>query len=259
MRLNDVKRKLKDGQTSFGTWLNIPSPFSAERCAKSGLDWLIIDMEHNPISIETAAAMIMAVNPTDTAPLVRIPWNHPEHIKRVLDAGAWGVLVPMVCSKEEAEQAVQAAKYNPAGFRSNGGGRYGISFNADRNEYTSKANEQIIVAVQIEHIDAVNRVDEIMSVDGIDICFIGPNDLMTSMGMIGKMDMEAPAVKKALKSVVETARKYGITPGIHVGNVADAARRAEEGFRFIAISTELNLMLSALNEVEKSVSRIKAR
>jgi len=257
MRENHVKKKLKNGEISIGTWLNIPSPFSAERCARVGFDWLIIDMEHNPINIETAANMILAINQTNTAPLVRIPWNHPEHIKRILDAGAWGILVPMVCSKEEAEQAVKAAKYHPEGIRSNGGGRYGMSFDADRNTYTSQANNEIMVAIQIEHIDAVNRADEILSVPGIDACFIGPNDLMTSMGMLGRMDIEAPEVKEALIHVVETANKYGVAPGMHVGSGEVAIRRAKEGFRFIAVSTEMNLMLSALDEVKSLISTIK--
>jgi 4-hydroxy-2-oxoheptanedioate aldolase len=257
MKENHVKKKLKNGDVSIGTWLNIPSSFSAERCARIGFDWLIIDMEHNPINIETAANMIMAINQTNTAPLVRIPWNHPEHVKRVLDAGAWGVLVPMVCTKEEAEQAVMAAKYPPQGIRSNGGGRYGMSFDTDRNTYTSRANTEIIVAIQIEHIDAVNRAEEILSVEGIDACLIGPNDLMTSMGMIGKMDIEAPEVKEALEHVVKTANKYGVTPGIHTGSAEVAIRRIDEGFRFVAVSTELNLMISALEKEKSLFSTIK--
>jgi 4-hydroxy-2-oxoheptanedioate aldolase len=247
MRPNHVKHNLQGGKVSVGTWLSIPSPFSAERCGRLGFEWLVIDMEHNPISIDMAAMMIMAINQTPTAPMVRIPWNHPEHIKRVLDAGAWGIVVPMVCSKEEAEQAVEAAKYHPQGFRSNGGGRYELSFDADRATYTSRANDEIFVAVQIEHIDAVERAEEILSVPGVDACFIGPNDLMTSMGMLGKMDVEAPQVREAFEHVVQVSNKVGVAPGIHARSGADVTRRIKEGFRFIAMASEMGLMIAGLN------------
>ncbi|MEW6229843.1 MAG: aldolase/citrate lyase family protein, partial [Bacillota bacterium] len=220
---------------------------------------LVVDMEHNPISIETAALMFAAINQTRTAPMVRIPWNNPEHIKRVLDAGAWGIVVPMVCSKQEAEEAVCAAKYPPLGIRSNGGGRYELSFDADRNTYTCRANDEIVVVVQIEHIDAVERADEILSVPGVDACFIGPNDLMTSMGMLGKMDVDAPQVVEALQHVVETSRRNGVAPGIHAQSGQDVNRRFEEGFRFIALSSDMGLMLSGVKSQKAIVDTARRR
>ena len=135
MKKNHLKQLLREKKPCIGTWLSIPSPFSAERVASLGFDWLVVDMEHNPISIETAATMFMAINTSNyTAPMVRIPWNNGEHIKRVLDAGAWGIIVPMVNSRAEAEEAVAAAMYPPRGYRSNGGGRYEVSFDATKLE-----------------------------------------------------------------------------------------------------------------------------
>ena len=237
MRDNLVKRKLQAGEASVGSWLGIPSPFSAEKVARIGFDWLVVDMEHNPISIETAATMFAAINQTNTAPMVRIPWNTAEHIKRVLDAGAWGFVVPMVNSKEEAEAAVAAAKFPLEGIRSNGGGRY----------------DEILVVVQIEHIDAVERAEEILSVPGVDACFIGPMDLMTSMGMINNLDIEAPAVRDALAHVVKTAQKCGKAPGIHVQSGQDVVRRIDEGFQFIALASDMGLMASAMQAQKKIV------
>ncbi|MGI6038396.1 MAG: HpcH/HpaI aldolase family protein [Limnochordia bacterium] len=252
MRENHVKKKLQAGEPSVGSWLAIPSPFSAERVARMGFDWLVVDMEHNPINIETAATMFAAINQTDTAPMVRIPWNHPEHVKRVLDAGAWGIVVPMVCSRQEAEDVVAAAKFPPAGIRSNGGGRYDIALDTDRDTYNERANDDLLVIVQIEHIDAVERAEEILSVPGVDGCFIGPLDLMTSMGMIGRFNIEAPEVKEAIAEVVRASKKCGVAAGIHVQTGKDVLRRIDEGFQFIALASDMNLMVAGIKQ-EKGI------
>src|SRR5579859_7714734 len=205
MRDNHVKRRLHAGEPSVGTWLSIPSPFVAEYMAQVGFDWLVVDTEHNPVDIETTATMFMAMAGSNTAPMVRIPWNTGENIKRVLDAGAWGFVVPMVNTREEAERAVGAALYPPAGSRSVGGGRHTISFADDGSAgYQQRANDNVVVVLQAEHIQAVERADEILSVPGIDACFIGPNDLMASMGKRPQLESDDERVVEAIEHVRTT-------------------------------------------------------
>src|SRR3712207_4043860 len=166
MRVNHVRQRLQAGEPSLGTWLALPSPEAAEYVATLGFDWLTVDSEHNPIDIRTQSLMFGAIAASGVAPLVRIPWNSGENIKRVLDAGAWGIVVPMVNSKEEAERAVEATRYPPLGARSVGGGMPALRFGTTGGEYLRRADEEILLVLQIEHIQAVERCDEILSVPG---------------------------------------------------------------------------------------------
>lgn len=253
MRPNPVKKKLRAGEPSVGTWLSLASPLATRYIAQVGFDWLTVDTEHAPVSIETTALMFGAMAGTGVAPLARVPWNTGENIKRILDSGAWGIVVPMVNSPAEAEAAVAAAKYPPAGVRSVGGGLHAISFETDASTYYARANDEILVVVQAEHIDAVEHAEEILSVPGIDAVFIGPNDLMSSMHMVPKMDSEDSRYVEAVEHIRTTARKHGVAPGIHVATPEQVSRRIEEGFQFIALSSDLGAMLagarSALNGV----------
>ena len=250
MRANHVRRRLAAGEPSIGTWLALPSPESAEYVSALGLDWLVVDTEHNPIDIRTLAQMFVAMAHAPVAPMVRIPWNTPEHFKRVLDAGAWGIVVPMVNSRAEAEGAVAAARYYPAGVRSVGGGRHALSFDTAAAEYYRHANDEVLLVLQIEHIDGVEHADEILSVPGVDACFIGPNDLATSMGLgLGvPLESDIPRVVEVIAHVRETCVKHGVAPGIHCSSAAAVNRRIAEGFRFCAMASELRYMLGGLRE-----------
>lgn len=249
MRSNHVRRRLAAGEPSVGTWLSLPSPEAAEYVSKVGFDWLVCDAEHNPMDIRTLAQMFAAMANSNTAPMVRIPWNSPEHFKRVLDAGAWGVVVPMVNSREEAERAVEACRYHPLGNRSVGGGRHAMSFSADATEYYRAANEEILLVLQIEHIDGVNACDEIMSVPGVDACFIGPNDMAASMGLGLGVPLESgiPELEDAIRHVRETCVKHGVAPGIHCSHADGVNQRIAEGFRFCAMASELRYTLAGLS------------
>src|SRR5215204_689130 len=183
MRANHVRRRLQAGEPSIGTWLALPSPEAAEYVATLGFDWLVVDTEHNAIDIRTLSQMFGTIAPTGVAPMVRIPWNTPENFKRVLDAGAAGIVVPMVNSKEEAERAVEATYYPPKGARSVGAGLAALRYGTSGGEYLRNADEEILLVLQIEHIDAVEHCDEILGVPGVDACFIGPNDMAASMGI----------------------------------------------------------------------------
>lgn len=248
MRANHVKRRLEAGEPSIGTWLGIPSPESAEYVAALGFDWLTVDTEHNPIDIRTASQMFGAIAGAGVAPMVRIPWNEPENFKRVLDAGVWGIVVPMVNSKEEAERAVEATFFPPKGNRSVGGGLTALRFGTSGGEYLQRANDEILLVLQIEHIDAVERCDEILGLPGVGACFIGPNDLAASMGIgLGvPLESDHPRLIEAIAHVQQTARARGVAPGIHTSGAAGVNQRIEEGFQFLALASELKYMVGGL-------------
>jgi len=244
MRENGVKRRLRDGQSSVGSWLSLPCPEGAGFLSQLGFDWLTVDTEHQPIDIRTAAQMFAAVAAGGSVPLARVPWNTGEAIKRVLDCGAWGIVVPMVNSREEAEAAVAAAKYPPAGTRSVGGSLHAPSFGTEAATYYQRANDEILVVIQAESVAAVENAEAILSVPGIDAVFIGPNDLLASMGRTPAMETNEPEFVQALERIRRTAERHGVAPGIHVADAEAANRRLREGFRFIAVASDLRFMLA---------------
>lgn len=249
MKTNPVRAKLKRGEPSVGTWLTLPDPIAARLMARAGFDWLTVELEHTPITLETAAVSIAGIADTGTVPLVRVPFNTAENIKRVLDIGAWGVVVPMVNSREEAELAVNAARYAPIGQRSIGGQLHAINFQTDPATYYRKANDEILVILMIEDVKAIEAADEIFSVPGIDAFFIGPNDLLNSMGEPPAFESQHPAFNDGLKHLLELGKKHGIASGIHTLAATDAQRRLEQGFQFVAITSEAGMMLSKAREI----------
>jgi 4-hydroxy-2-oxoheptanedioate aldolase len=250
MRTNHVKRRLKAGEPSIGTWLALPSPESAEFVANLGLDWLVVDAEHNSVDSRTLAQMFTAMAHFPVAPTVRIPTNTTENIKRALDQGAWGIVVPNVKSRAEAEAAVQATRYTPLGERGVGGGRHYLSFETSAPEYYKAANDEILLVVMIEHITGVENADAILSTPGIDACFIGPNDLAASMGLgLGvPLESDFPAHNEAINHVLQTCKKHGVAPGIHTSGAAGVNQRIAEGFQFCALASELRYMLGGLRD-----------
>jgi 4-hydroxy-2-oxoheptanedioate aldolase len=249
MKTNPVRHKLKRGEPSIGTWLTLPDPFSARLMARMGFDWLTVEMEHSPTSFESAAAAFGIIAESGGVPLVRLPFNSVENIKRALDVGAWGIIVPMVNSRAEAEAVVEAARYRPVGKRSIGGSLHAASFNTDASTYYAKANEEILVVVMTEHVDAVEHADEIMSVPGIDAVFIGPNDLHASMNQPPNFDSAHQQFNEAVSHILNTARKHKLAAGIHVVDAAQAQRRIKEGFQFIAVASEAGMMMAKAKEI----------
>lgn len=229
---NTVKRKLQNGQTSIGTWITIPSPAVAEILASAGFDWLIVDAEHGPHGLETASMLFQAMKGTPATPLIRVPWNDQVMVKRVLDAGAMGVMFPMIRSRTEAEAAVRACKYPPEGIRGLGAGR-ALGYGLRMEEYLSVANDEIMVIVQVEHYETVERIDEILSVPGVDLAFVGPYDLSASMGIVGEVGH--PKVTEAIQTVIDACRRHGMPAGILAGTPAAAKQRIAQGFQFIAL------------------------
>src|SRR5437879_5315740 len=180
MRPNPVKRALKEGRPSVGTWLSLGSITAARFMARTGFAWLTVDIEHSLVDWETATHMFGSIADAGCVALARVPSNRHDHIKRVLDNGAQGVVVPMVNSRQEAEDAVSAVLYPPAGTRSVGGSVHALNFGATAEEYYRHANSELLTVLQCEHIQAVENADAIFSVPGIDVIFVGPNDLAAS-------------------------------------------------------------------------------
>ena len=253
MKTNSVRAKLKQGHPSIGTWLTLPDPLAARMMARVGFDWLTVELEHTPINLETAATIFTILSASGSVPLVRVPWNTGENIKRVLDTGAWGIVVPMVNSRVEAEAAVAAARYAPRGNRSIGGQLHAVNFDTDPATYYARANDEILVVLMVEHVKAIEAADEILSVPGIDVVFIGPNDLHHSLGKPPSFESDDRAFTDALAHVLKMARKHGVAPGIHVADTAAAKRRLAEGFQFIAVASEAGMMLSKAQEVAKDL------
>jgi 4-hydroxy-2-oxoheptanedioate aldolase len=247
MRPNAVKRALKAGQPSVGTWLSLGSITAARFLARAGWAWLTVDVEHSQVGWETTTHMLGAIADAGCTGLVRVPSNRHENIKRALDNGAHGIVVPMVNSRAEAEAAVAAARYPPRGNRSVGGSVHALNFGGTATDYFARADEEILIVLQCEHITAVENADSIFSVPGIDAIFVGPNDLAASMRGADGRPPSAEATAKANAHILETCCKYGVAAGYHCMSGEEVRHRIEEGWQFLALGSELSLMLDGCN------------
>lgn len=255
MRENSVKRALRAGRAQFGTWLSLGDTTVARFFARQPFDWLTVDLEHSPTDWRAAEAVFAAVADAGSVPLARVPGVDLISAKRALDSGAWGIVFPMVNSREEAERAVSLCKYAPDGVRSVGGSIAALGFGASGSEYFARANDEILVVIQAEHIRAVEDCESIFRAPGVDAMFVGPNDLLASMGKPPAMDSDDPEFVAALTRLRTVAEECGIAPGIHVGDAATAARRLAEGWRFVAISSDLGFAVERAEETARAVRR----
>jgi 4-hydroxy-2-oxoheptanedioate aldolase len=258
MRPNPVKRLLKAGKPAVGTWLSLGSPLAARFLARSGWDWLTVDTEHNAIGIESAAASFAAVADAGGVALARVPSNRHDHIKRVLDTGAHGVVVPMVNTRQEALDAVSACLYPPRGTRSVGGAAHALNFAATPADYYARVDDELLVVLQCEHIDAVRNFDAVYSVPGIDAVFVGPNDLAASMRTPDGKPPAPEAFKQALADILAGCKRNKVASGIHTFSADDARMRIEEGWQFIAVGSELRMMLDGAKKVVDALGLGKA-
>jgi 2-keto-3-deoxy-L-rhamnonate aldolase RhmA len=241
--LNSLKLKehLIRKELTLGSWITLAHPAIAEIMAKAGFDWLAVDLEHSVITIREAEELIRVIELCGAAPLVRLSNNDPIQIKRVMDAGAHGVIVPMVNSAAEAARAVAAVRYPPQGKRGVGLARaqgYGNAFEA----YMDWLIHEAVVIVQIEHIEAVENLAAILSVDGVDGFIVGPYDLSGSLGVPG--NFEHPLMQKAMATIRSVGGASGKAPGIHIvePDVKQLHQRTEEGYRFIAYSVDIRML-----------------
>ena len=236
-----IRLKLANSTPVIGSWLSIGSTTVAEIMANAGFDFLVIDLEHSPISIETAAEMIHVIDLCDCSPIIRIAEYSPATIKQVLDAGAHGIIVPNVDSAKLATDIIRATRYPPSGSRGVGLHRaqgYGTTF----NEYYDSVNEQIVVIAQIESQVAVNNIEQIVAVDGLDAVMIGPYDLSADLGVPGKFDSEIFTTSVA--KVIKAANVSDIATGIHVVEPDPATIKLylESGHRFLVYSVDMRIL-----------------
>lgn len=236
-----LKRRLLANELTIGSWITLGHPAIAEIMASAGFDWLVVDLEHSVIDLRVAEELIRTIDLKGCTPLVRLTSNDRNQIKRVMDAGAHGVVVPMVNSADEARQAVAAVKYPPKGVRGVGLARaqaYGAAF----QRYKEWVASESIVVVQIEHIDAVNAIEDILQVEGVDAFIVGPYDLTGSMGIPGEFD--DPRFERAMGNILEAGRKHKVPGGIHIvePDLLQLKQRIDEGYRFLAYSVDIRML-----------------
>jgi 4-hydroxy-2-oxoheptanedioate aldolase len=250
MRANTVRQAWREGKATVGGWLSLPDSFAAEVMAHQGFDWLTVDMQHGLIDYSSAVPMLQAISTTNTTPFVRVPWNDPATIMKVLDAGAYGVIVPLINNAAEAERAVGAARYPPRGYRSNGPirGRYygGVDYNA-------LAHEHVMVALMVETREGLENVDEIAAVDGVDAIYIGPSDLGYALGMAPKLDNDEPQHVAAVERILEACKRHGVAAGIHTGGPAYSARWIERGFQMVTVTSDEGAMVRGVQSALKDL------
>ncbi len=253
-----LKEKLRKRRQTIGSWITIASSDVAEIMAKTGFEWLVVDMEHSSIGFSECQNLVRTIELCGIAPLVRVGKNDPLIIKRVMDAGAHGIVVPMVNSKRDAESAIDAVHYPPMGGRGVGLHRaqgYGVTF----QEYKKWLKKESVIIAQIEHKEGVESIDEILSLDGIDGIFVGPYDLSASYGEPG--NFSSKNVKEALKRIVKSAHERKKSCGFHVvyPDIALMKNKIKEGYNVLAYSTDFLLLgeacRSGLNALKRNITK----
>jgi 2-dehydro-3-deoxyglucarate aldolase len=251
-----LKKKLQNKNVSIGSWITLAHPAIAEIMAKASYEWLVVDLEHSVITIREAEELIRVIELSGVTPLVRLTSNNPDQIKRVMDAGSHGIIIPMVNTADQAEQAVNAVRYPVRGSRGFGLARaqaYGNKF----QEYLEWLSRDSIIIVQIEHIDAIDNLESIFSVDGIDGYIIGPYDLSGSMGIPGQLDHQD--LQKIMIKINEIGKKMNMAGGIHVvePDISKLESAIDMGHTFIAYSVDIRMLdHSCRNGMERILEKI---
>jgi 4-hydroxy-2-oxoheptanedioate aldolase len=250
MRENKVRQIWQEGGAVLNGWLHIANSYAAEMMAHEGWDSLTIDMQHGPVGFEAAVTMLQAIATTGSVPMARVPWNEPGIIMRMLDAGCYGIICPMVNSRHECEAFVGACRYPPHGYRSFGPNRARLYGGAD---YASKANETVVTMAMIETAEALKNLDNILSTPGLDAIYIGPADLSQGLGGPPDGDLNKPLVSEAIDRILAACRQHNIVPGIHTGSSQFATQMIDKGFQFVTVSSDVRLMTLKAAEVIAAV------
>ncbi len=246
MRPNRLIELWRSNQTIINGWLNIPNALTAEILAHEGFDSLLVDMQHGLIGFETAVSMLQAISTTNTVPLIRVQWNDPGLLMRALDAGAYGVICPMISTRAQAEAFVSACRYPPLGTRSYGPARAALYGGED---YVQHANETVLAIALIETGEAIENLEEIASTAGLSGLYVGPSDLSLSLGVAKRADFEDPRMIAAMDRVLETAAKYNLLTGVHAGNVENAMKLAERGFNLVTPFADMAVLQMRTREL----------
>tara|TARA_B100001250_G_C19696618_1_gene742844 strand:+ start:82 stop:873 length:792 start_codon:yes stop_codon:yes gene_type:complete len=251
MRKNKLKEIIKQGKAVINGWLQIPNSFSAEVMAKQGWDSLTIDMQHGVVDYPNALQMLQAISTTDTMPMARVNWNEPGQIMKILDAGSYGVICPMVSNKEQAKKFVQACMYPPKGYRSFGPIRGMLYGGAD---YGNHANNELLKIAMIETKEALDNLDEIMTTPGVDGIYIGPADLSLAVNEKPSFDKsEDDPVYPVIMKVLEHAKKNNIFAGIHNMTAEYAQKMIEKGFQLVTVGSEQRFMATGAKDAIKKL------
>ncbi len=241
---NPLREKLRRGERTLGLWITLSAPAVTEIAAQLGLDWVCVDMEHGATDFADLTNHLRAAKGTGLAVFARVSSISSENIARCLDLGVDGIVLPMVRSAEEVRRALDWMLYPPRGSRGLGGERaqkWGLGV----DDYVASANDELILMPMIEHIDAVNCIDEIFAIPGLDFFFVGPGDLSSSLGHCG--EWSTPETAKAIAHVLERAKVHGVTPGIYAHGTAEVKQRTDEGFRIIAMGSDLPMMITKIS------------
>jgi 4-hydroxy-2-oxoheptanedioate aldolase len=249
---NGFKRALARGETQIGLWSSLSSNYSVEVIAGAGFDWLLLDMEHSPNDLESLLAQLQAAAPYATHPVVRVPWNDMVSIKRVLDVGAQSLLVPYVSSAAEARSAVSFTRYPPQGARGVAGTTRATRFGRIK-DYARRAHEEVCVLVQVETQSALDNIEAICAIEGVDGVFIGPADLHASLGYPG--EIANPKVKPVIDEAVRRIRKAGKAPGILTPSEDDARHWLECGALFVAVGADVGILARGAEALAQKFKR----
>jgi 4-hydroxy-2-oxoheptanedioate aldolase len=250
MRENRLRTLWAEGRAAVNGWLAIPSGFSAEVMAHQGWDSLTIDLQHGVVDYQTAVTMLTAISTTSTVPLIRVPWLEPGILMKSLDAGAYGVVCPMVSTRDDAARLVAYTNYAPRGTRSFGPIRALLYAGVD---YPQHADRTIVRFAMIETAQALDNLDAILSVEGLDAIYIGPSDLSLALGCKPALDDVDPPVAAAIEHILERAKAHGVVAGIHNGSPEAARARIAKGFRFVTVGSDARLMAAGAEQVLAAV------
>ena len=246
MRENRLRTLWKAEQPVLNGWLAIPNSFSAEVMAHQGWDSLTIDLQHGVIDYAALVPMLQAISTTATVPIVRVPWLEPGIVMKALDAGAYAIICPMVSTREEAQRFVAYTNYAPKGTRSFGPSRATMYGGPD---YAQRATETIVRFAMIETAQALDNLDDILSVEGLDAIYIGPSDLSLALGCRPVFDDVDPPVAQAIDHIVARAKVHGVVAGIHNGVPAVASARIAKGFRFVTLGSDARLLAAGSQQL----------
>jgi 4-hydroxy-2-oxoheptanedioate aldolase len=256
MRSNRLRQIWKQGRPAINGWCAIPDAFSAELMAQMGWDSVTLDGQHGLIGYSEMLAMLQAISTTDAVPLVRVSWNAPGEVMRALDAGAYGVICPMISSRAECEAFVGAARYPPDGYRSYGPTRAAVYGGAD---YGDHANSEILTFAMIETAEGLAAVDDIVRTPGLDAVYIGPSDLSLALGGPAGQDSEDPMRLKAFDRILDACKKAGIRAGVHAASVAYSQKMIERGFDLVTVGGDVRYLNAGRREVREMRDWLKGR
>lgn len=246
MRRNRLRTIWASGAAAINGWLAIPNSFSAEVMAHSGWDSLTIDLQHGVQDYATSIAMLQAISTTVTVPLARVPWNEPGIIMKMLDAGCYGIICPMINTAQDAHDFVSACRYLPEGRRSFGPIRATLYSGAD---YLDHANAEMVTFAMIETREALDNYEAILAVEGLDAVYVGPADLSLALGCTPKFDQDDKPVVEAIDLIVRKAKEKGIVAGIHNGTSAYARKMVDLGFQFVTVASDARMITMRSNEI----------